>query len=100
MQTPEEVLGALAQRKTQFQDWLREVLPDDKRGYLEQIEGKSVDEFVALWKTNVLPIAADPKAVVNLILTFSMINPHTIPEQVLNKFERYVTLFSKYIDLL
>jgi len=97
------VLSSLLVRKRQFEDWLGTILVDDKKSYLEKLKAMSVEEFISLIRSRVMPWRHSMYVVVNEIFReggLTAEEKQKIAEADIDKLQKFLNLFLEYIQLL
>ena len=86
----------LEQRKTEFENFLLKVLPSNKLEWVNQLQTKSIEEFILFFQHFV--IGRDVELIVNLILDKVKAKKETLKQNDLHRFRKYLKFFSEFIN--
>ena len=86
----------LKQRKTKFENFLLKVLPSNKLKRVNQLQTKSIEEFILFFQHFV--IGRDVELIVDLILDRVEVKKETLKQNDLHRFRKYLKFFSEFIS--
>lgn len=92
------ILDCVSERKKQFEQWLEENMPADKKEFLTLLKNKSTEEFIFFFKAFVC--GKDINEVVDVIFTQCGIKREELESHKLEKFIKWISVFAEFISQL
>jgi protein-arginine kinase len=90
----------LQQRKTQFEEFLAKICPENKKELLDMVKNKSIDEFIFLFKFFVIPMEDRLDDAVTMLMEKHNITNKDISKDDIGRLKAYIKIFCEFIKLI
>lgn len=88
----------ISKRKQEFSDYLKEILPEEKKELVKKITSMNNDQFINLFKFFISPVKHNPELIIKMIDENFGISDKDVTRDELSKLKKYVDLFCMISD--
>lgn len=90
----------LIQRKSEFEQFLQSIIPEEHQQLVEDIKEKSIEDFMRFVANSVLPFHTNLDIVITVISVQTGMKKEDFSEDDLKKFKDYLSFFCQVVKLI